>query len=310
MNKIRVTVAIEPNKGLQLEYARKLKAMFAAFNQVIHAEAIKVYKSEMRNRGLATDGAPTAYMKRLLKRMARAKILLGEEARKVSYWYCRRMLFHVSRIQKRYLENAGVSKAIIRLKWDMSDDELSQLLKLDKKYLGPIKNKWHVPLIRGQYMSPDTLKGLEGQIKWMTELITKMSDASCKRLQATIKDHVKNGRSLSALTDTLRTMENMDDARAKRVALDQSCKLSQFVQMTNAKSLGIHNAIWIHVPGQWTSRPTHVAMNKKPFDLRQGMWDPDPKVQAFVQPGELPFCRCVFQLVLPDEILEKPNNAK
>jgi uncharacterized protein with gpF-like domain len=43
-------------------------------------------------------------------------------------------------------------------------------------------------------------------------------------------------------------------------------------------------------------RPTHVAMNGKPYDLAKGMWDSDEK--EWVHPGQLINCRCTMKPVI------------
>ena len=68
------------------------------------------------------------------------------------------------------------------------------------------------------------------------------------------------------------------------------------------EELGITEGIWVHVPGRYTSRKTHMAMNGKRFKLSEGLYDSD--VGKKVVPGECPFCRCVYRSVLPPELLE------
>lgn len=104
------------------------------------------------------------------------------------------------------------------------------------------------------------------------------------------------------LESTLAASQGFSAARAARVALDQSVKVSQAIQRENAKALGITEAIWVHVPGQYSSRPTHIAMNGKRFELSAGLWDED--VGMMVVPGQLPYCRCSLRTVLPPELLK------
>ena len=41
---------------------------------------------------------------------------------------------------------------------------------------------------------------------------------------------------------------------------------------------------------------SHVEMDGKEFDLKQGMWD--KKAGAYIQPGELVNCKCTYRAVL------------
>lgn len=96
----------------------------------------------------------------------------------------------------------------------------------------------------------------------------------------------------------LKASRGFTEARAKRVALDQSIKVSQGIQRGNAEALGITHAVWVHVPGRYSSRQTHIEMDGQRFDLSQGLYDRD--VGACTTPGMLPFCRCVFRLDITD----------
>ena len=43
-------------------------------------------------------------------------------------------------------------------------------------------------------------------------------------------------------------------------------------------------------------------MNGKRFNLQQGMFDPE--VNRFIQCAELPYCRCVYRTVIPEDLLD------
>lgn len=229
---------------------------------------------------LAQDAWLTQKQRNVLKACARAFIKYGLDAKAVSHWFCQKMLYQTTDDMIKALEKAHVNRSIIR-------------------------QNWHVPYIKDRYIAPDTLSKLPKEIEWMTKLITKMSRASCKKVQTELARSLEQGQSYSQLKTTLMGLENMDEERAARVARDQSCKLNQFIQRENAISLGVKEAIWIHVPGMFTSRETHIAMNRKKFDLILGMMDNSAEAGGrFVHPGELPYCRCVYQAIIPDELLE------
>ena len=79
--------------------------------------------------------------------------------------------------------------------------------------------------------------------------------------------------------------------------IDQTCRITQSILRANDAELGVSKGVWIHVPGQYTSRETHRALHGKTFDLDVGLYDKD--VGANVVPGELRFCRCIYRPVLP-----------
>ena len=162
--------------------------------------------------------------------------------------------------------------------------------------------KWSIPIVRGQYVSKTAAKMLPLHVEWATSLITKMHIKDVQRLQEVILRGVLEGQSFRQVRDTLSQFEGFDMKRAERVARDQINKINQAIQRDNQLELGITQGIWVHVPGQFTSRETHVHMNNKLFDLKEGLYDED--VNKYVVPGELPYCRCVYKAVLPSSVLE------
>ncbi len=155
--------------------------------------------------------------------------------------------------------------------------------------------RWTVPIVR-QSISPKAAEELPKIIEQSTNLITKMAVNDVQRLQDAMVSKLLNGESISTVQSLLSMTNGFDADRAKRVAIDQTNKITNGILRANDESLGITEGIWIHVPGQYTSRETHKAMNGKRFDLKQGMYD--PAVGKYVHCGELPFCRCIYRPAL------------
>ena len=300
--------AIEPNAGTRAALEKKL----AAFSQALMRTVARQILAELVESGDLTPTAPDmaqdampkltdkenealknaqmALHKGLTPQAARARIdkaaaskiarvltSAGENARKVSQWFVRTAARDVTSSQRRALADAGVSPNFL-------------------------KEKWSVPLIRGQRISPQAAEQIPSIVEEMTELITKMASDDLARLQETIVEGLLNGQSIGALESTLRASSGFSAARAKRVALDQSIKVNQAVQRANCEAAGITEAIWVHVPGQYSSRASHIAMNGKRFKLDKGLYD--SAVGHCVLPGSEPFCRCIHRNIIPPELLK------
>lgn len=293
--RVKVARGIETNQGVAKQYALRLQALVQRAVEAYTKAALKDYEQRLQQRvaagvvtikdsAAALDAAPTisGLTEAQADLMARAQIAAGLEARRVSWWFVRQLLRVIPRAQRKALERAGVSKSIIR-------------------------NRWSVPIIRGQFVAPTTAQQIPAFVDWSTNLITKMTSSAISRVQDEIAHGLDQGYSLSRLTARLYQVGGpaMDYERAKRVALDQSCKLNQFIQVENCKALGITEGVWIHVPGMFTSRATHRAMHGQRFSLQTGMYDSE--VDDYVFPAQLPYCRCIYRPVLPDEILERPS---
>lgn len=271
--------ALESNCGLAIAAGKRIRAIVNQFEKAYKKEALKIAAKYCKNevQDAAVSVVPSELEIALAKLAAKQSMGMGSNAKQVSRWYCRQLLRNISADQQRALKKAGVSTA-----W--------------------LKRKWTVQIVRGQYVAPSVAKKLPAQVEANAALITKLCERSAQKVQNAIAEGISKGYNLSRLTEKINSLENMDEARAARVALDQSCKLNQFIQVENSKALGVKEGIWVHVPGQYESRASHMKMNGKKFDLKKGMYDPD--VEDYVQPGELPYCRCCFKAILPGFLLD------
>ena len=271
--------ALESNRGLAIAAGKRIRAIVNQFEKAYKREALKIAAKYCKNevQDAAISVVPSELEIALAALAAKQSMGLGSNAKQVSRWYCRQLLRNISADQKRALKKAGISTA-----W--------------------LKQKWTVQIVRGQYVAPSVAAKIPEQVEANAALITKLCERSAQKVQNAIAEGISKGYNLSRLTEKINGLENMDEARAARVALDQSCKLNQFIQVENSKALGVKEGIWVHVPGQYESRASHMKMNGKKFDLEKGMYDPD--VEDYVQPGELPYCRCCFKAILPGFLLD------
>lgn len=271
--------ALESNRGLAIAAGKRIRVIVNQFEKAYKKEALKIAAKYCKNevQDAAISVVPSELEIALAALAAKQSMGMGSNAKQVSRWYCRQLLRNISADQKRALKKAGISTA-----W--------------------LKQKWTVQIVRGQYVAPSVAAKIPEQVEANAALITKLCERSAQRVQNAIAEGISKGYNLSRLTEKINSLENMDEARAARVALDQSCKLNQFIQVENSKALGVKEGIWVHVPGQYESRASHMKMNGKKFDLEKGMYDPD--VEDYIQPGELPYCRCCFKAILPGFLLD------
>lgn len=293
MTKLKTIAAIEPNAGLRAALQKKIAKLVRARTRAAAAELFEdliasgLVGEESR---LAQDAKPTvkdfkavdlekapkhadtAYAERL----ARWMIHTGEDAKAVSKWFVRTTAQRITASQRRALIRAGISPELI-------------------------KNRWTVPVVKNRYISPAAAQEMPKLIDDMTALITKMQADDLERLRGALDAGLSGGKTIGDIEEILRQSDGFTEARAKRVALDQSVKVNQGLQRANAQGLGAKTGIWVHVPGMYSSRQTHKAMDGKRFNLDEGLYD--PAVGRKVMTGELPFCRCVFRLDI-DELLK------
>lgn len=87
------------------------------------------------------------------------------------------------------------------------------------------------------------------------------------------------------------------ERRAELIAKDQTQKVTQDFARANAQAYGATKARWIHIPGEKTSRITHMEMDGEEFDINVGLFDPD--VGEYVKPGQLIYCMCSQEFLFP-----------
>ena len=171
-----------------------------------------------------------------------------------------------------------------------------------------IRSLWTGNTINGQYVSPEAAALVPTIIQAQTSLITKLTSDDLQRIQTAIAESLDKGIPLPDLERVLESIKGFNPRRAQLVAMDQANKINISVLRANDISLGLTQAVWIHVPGQYTSRESHIMLDGQGFDLRTGIFDPE--VQRNIQCAELPYCRCVYRVGLPEFLPDRINTGR
>lgn len=127
-------------------------------------------------------------------------------------------------------------------------------------------------------------------------LIKSIQQQYHTKVQGDVWRAVTRGSDLSKLSTDLRSTYGITVKRAALIARDQNAKAKATIENTRRQELGITQAIWQHSSAGKEPRPTHVAMNGKVFDLKQGMYDIE--VGEFILPGQLINCRCTSRAII------------
>ena len=110
---------------------------------------------------------------------------------------------------------------------------------------------------------------------------------------------VQVGGDLGPLAQKLQHQYGVTRRRAAFIARDQNRKAFAVIERARYLELGVEQAIWRHSAGGKTPRPSHVKAGREGviYDVAKGWFDPD--VKEFIQPGQLPNCRCFARAILP-----------
>lgn len=129
-------------------------------------------------------------------------------------------------------------------------------------------------------------------------LITSIPKQYYSDVTGLVQRSISMGRDLAFLTDELEKRYRVTRRRADLIARDQANKATEAIKRVESERLGVKVGIWVHVPGKYTSRATHKAMNGKAFLLSEGMWDSE--VKRKVLPAELVACQCTYRDFVPE----------
>lgn len=154
--------------------------------------------------------------------------------------------------------------------------------------------------LKFSYMSRKERQAFQGIIHGNVNLIKSIASESLTQVEGIVLRSIENGNDLSEMVDNLKSQFGVEERRAVTIARDQTAKATEILSRERLKSYGITKAIWMHTSAGKTYRETHLNdLDGKEYDLNEGIYDPDPKVEKYIHPAELVNCRCVFRPVVP-----------
>lgn len=311
MSKPKTARSVSTNVGIRLKFQKKLIKFQSEFLQGVFVDIVK-YISDAGQ--LAEDASyfdkNSPRVKRLIKELG-PKVLTAwrrdpvrfrqdieayidqhlaewtvnatSEAKAIAIWMALAIAADVTASQRKAYIAAGLSPDYFRGRWT------SPITATTK----PIKTR--------RMMSKEASELLPQLVEWSTGLITKMAVKDVHKLQELMIRGFTEGNTVSAIEKMLRATDGFNADRAHNVAIDQTNKVTQGIKRANDHALGITQGIWVHVPGQYSSRETHKVMNGKIFDLDVGLYDSAAK--RFTLPSIEPYCRCTYRAVIPKETI-------
>lgn len=246
-----------PNAGYNARYRREIRRLIKAMHKDVKRELGALYSV------LASD-APltlTEIMARLRKRWY---YIFEKRAREMAKWLA-------DSVQKRTRQ-----------------DIMNQLKKmgfaLTPNYTGAEK------------------KLITNFVQESVSLIKTIPQTFLREVQENVKKAFERGGDRAAIKEAIEDkidhpLVKNAERRAELIAKDQTQKVTQDFARANAKAYGATKARWIHIPGEKTSRITHIQMDGEEFDINVGLYDPD--VGENVLPGQLPYCMCSCAFLFP-----------
>lgn len=148
-------------------------------------------------------------------------------------------------------------------------------------------------------MTPAMRDILRATVHENVSLIRSIPQQYLTQVEGIIMRSVQTGRDLAAVSRDLQARLGATKDRAALIARDQNNKATSALMRTRQVEMGLEEGVWLHSHAGKEPRPTHLANHGKKFDLKEGWYDPDPRVRRRILPGELINCRCVWKPVVP-----------
>lgn len=258
---------VHPNAGVRAAYSRQLLRLIDEMQRSTLWWLRAAYRRDEERivadsaPGIAQDASPARMMQKVLGRLFRYWMRRwSDKARKIAEDFVRNSARHTTTSYEQAFKDAGFT------------------VKMD-----PSRAKNDV---------------VQALIAENVSLIKSIPEKYFSEVTGLVQRSISMGRDLAFLTDELEKRYRVTRRRADLIARDQANKATEAIKRVESERLGVKVGIWVHVPGKYTSRATHKAMNGKPFLLSEGMWDSE--VKRKVLPGELVACQCTYRDFVPE----------
>lgn len=244
-------------------------------------------------------GVEVAFRKRLLKE-------LDEMHDSVMYWLLAAYRAHPPRIAQDAVPANELRDALAKLsrQWLHRFDELAEWLAdyfatdIMERSDGALKNALRRAGFSVKFrMSQDMRDILQATVHENVSLIKSIPRQYLTQVEGIVMRSVQTGRDLGQLSSDLQQRLGVSKKRAALISRDQNNKATSAFQRVRQMEMGVEQAIWMHSHAGKKPRPTHVKMDGRRYDVKQGMWD--PAEGRYIFPGELINCRCTSRSVIP-----------
>ena len=163
--------------------------------------------------------------------------------------------------------------------------------------------------LKFSYMSQRERQTFQAIVKENANLIKSIARQSLTQVEGIVLRNIEAGHDLARMTEELHKQFGVTERRARMIARDQTNKATNNLSRQRLLSYGINKGIWMHTASGKTYRETHENdMDGQEYDIREGCFDPDEKVNRHIQPAELVNCYCVCRPVIP-QLSEEETEA-
>lgn len=265
MAKVRgkVLTAVRPNAGLQALYRKRLDCLIEAMHRSFMKWVLAAYRANVPHVvEMAADKLPADEMRDVMRELAkRWRSRFDDGSKMLAAYFAQSASKRTDAQLKAILKKSGFSVDF-------------KMTKAQRDIVASVVNE-------------------------NVSLIKSIPDQYIKCVEGAVMRSVQVGNDVGGLAKELEETFGVTKRRAQFIARDQTSKATASLNRARQLELGIKEAEWQHSGAGRHPRPTHVKAGRERarFDVAKGWYD--PAVKKFIQPGELPNCRCVSRSILP-----------
>lgn len=158
-------------------------------------------------------------------------------------------------------------------------------------------------LLSGSAITPEKEEVMKALIYNNVNYITSIEERYFTQITGVVMRSIENGLGVSHVEKELQKYYGENKRKARNVALDQTRKAYNSINMRNMQDVGVKKFEWIHSGGSQKPRKYHMenypkGLNHGIFDLDKGAPNEEGKSPSFIYPGQEPYCHCRMAAVI------------
>lgn len=167
-------------------------------------------------------------------------------------------------------------------------------------------------LMKGSIVSPEKEEVIKALVYENVNLITNLQTHYFEQITGAVMRSIQAGLGVGHIEEELNKYRGMTKRRARNIALDQTRKAYNSINLRNMQDTGIKKAEWMHSGGSQKPRSYHMTKwdgvsgtkDGKPNGLNGFIFplDRPPVIDLKTgergYPGQLPYCRCRMAAVV------------
>lgn len=151
----------------------------------------------------------------------------------------------------------------------------------------------------GSIVSPEKEEVVKALVFENVSLIKSIQDRYFEQITGAVMRNIENGGGVTELTEELMKYKGITKRRAELIALDQTRKAYNSINLRNMQETGVKKFKWMHSGGSKDPRKYHRdVLNGQEFDIDTGAPNEPDALPEYIYPGQLPYCRCRMAPVL------------